>query len=113
MIRIELERIWAEEQREIDHLGTDPSEFKSHQLPLARIKKIMKSDEDVRMIASEAPLLFAKACEFFILELTQRAWALSEDNKRKTLQRTDIARAVAHTDTLDFLQVRMFVSMQG
>ena len=24
-------------------------EFKNHQLPLARIKKIMKSDEDVRV----------------------------------------------------------------
>jgi len=36
--------------------------FKNHQLPLARIKKIMKSDEDVRMISSETPVLFAKAC---------------------------------------------------
>lgn len=44
-------------------------DFKSnkHQLPLARIKKIMKSDEDVRMISAEAPVLFAKACELFIL----------------------------------------------
>lgn len=38
-------------------------------LPLARIKKIMKSDDDVRMISSEAPTLFAKACEIFILEV--------------------------------------------
>ena len=27
----------------------------------------MKSDEDVRMISAEAPVLFAKACEMFIL----------------------------------------------
>ena len=26
----------------------------------------MKSDEDVRMISAEAPVLFARACEFFI-----------------------------------------------
>jgi hypothetical protein len=39
---------------------------------LARIKKIMKSDEDVRMISSEAPALFAKACEMFILEVRCR-----------------------------------------
>jgi Histone-like transcription factor (CBF/NF-Y) and archaeal histone len=32
----------------------------------------MKSDEDVRMISAEAPVLFAKACEMFILELTHR-----------------------------------------
>lgn len=41
-------------------------------LPLARIKRIMKSDEDVRMISAEAPVLFAKACELFILDLTMR-----------------------------------------
>lgn len=87
-------------------VGTDPAEFKNHQLPLARIKKvpglicclcssvslllpstpnpvhalhltvrqiessmqfhsaccaqIMKSDEDVRMISAEAPVLFAR-----------------------------------------------------
>lgn len=28
-------------------------DFKSHVLPLARIKKVMKSDEDVQMISAE------------------------------------------------------------
>ncbi len=55
-------------------------------LPLARIKKIMKLDEDVKMISAEAPLLFAKATEIFIHELTLRAWIHTEDNKRRTLQ---------------------------
>ena len=41
----------------------------------------MKSDEDVRMISAEAPVMFAKACEFFILELTMRAWNHAEENK--------------------------------
>ena len=40
----------------------EPDYFKNHSLPLARIKKIMKSDEDVRMISIETPVLFAKAC---------------------------------------------------
>merc|ERR1719471_1927616 len=31
----------------------------------------MKIDEDVRMISSEAPLLFAKAAQIFITELIQ------------------------------------------
>lgn len=31
------------------HLLIDPELFKNHQLPLARVKKIMKSDEDVRV----------------------------------------------------------------
>lgn len=55
-------------------------------LPLARIKKIMKLDEEVKMISAEAPVLFAKAAEIFIHELTLRAWSHTEDNKRRTLQ---------------------------
>jgi histone H3/H4 len=81
------------------------TELKNHPLPLARIKKIMKSDEDVRMISSEAPVLFAKACELFILELTHRAWAFSEANKRRTLQHNDITAAILNHEheILEFL----------
>ncbi len=83
---IQLRMFWEQQHLEIQQVGTDPAEFKNHQLPLARIKKvgwrnemdwltaetvysvllterylqIMKSDEDVRMISAEAPVLFAK-----------------------------------------------------
>eukprot|EP01017_Pseudomicrothorax_dubius_P027343 TRINITY_DN3134_c0_g1_i4.p1 TRINITY_DN3134_c0_g1~~TRINITY_DN3134_c0_g1_i4.p1 ORF type:complete len:196 (+),score=39.90 TRINITY_DN3134_c0_g1_i4:322-909(+) len=81
----------------------DPEKFKNHQLPLARIKKIMKSDEDVRMISAEAPVLFAKACELFIIELSYRAWIHTEEAKRRTLQKSDISACIATTDIFDFL----------
>lgn len=55
------------------------------------------------MISQEAPVLFAKACEIFIRELTLRAWMQTEENKRKTLQRNDIAAAISKTDMFDFL----------
>lgn len=81
------------------------------------------------MISAEAPVLFAKvscnpttrwqcsplvqqwfesvvdsqACEMFILELTLRSWIHSEENKRRTLQRNDIAAAITKTDIFDFL----------
>jgi len=42
------------------------------------------------MISAEAPVLFAKACEMFILELTHRAWAQTEEEKRRTLELSDI-----------------------
>lgn len=49
------------------------ADFKNYiDLPLARIKRIMKSDEDVHMISAEVLVLFAKACEMFILEMTIR-----------------------------------------
>lgn len=46
----------------------------------------MKLDDEVKMISAEAPLLFAKAAEIFIHELTLRAWIHTEENKRRTLQ---------------------------
>ncbi|KAH8098574.1 hypothetical protein JL720_1531 [Aureococcus anophagefferens] len=53
------------------------------ELPLARIKRIMKLEDEVQsqldgrknmMVSSEAPVVFAKACELFIREITTRAW---------------------------------------
>ncbi|XP_022736089.1 nuclear transcription factor Y subunit C-1-like [Durio zibethinus] len=95
----QLHMFWNYQRQEIEQVN----DFKNHQLPLARIKKIMKADEDVRMISAEAPILFAKACELFILELTIRSWLHAEENKRRTLQKNDIAAAITRTDIFDFL----------
>jgi len=79
-------------------------DFKNHNdLPLARIKRIMKSDEDVRMISAEAPVLLAKACEWFILDVSIRAFAYSQLHKRRTLQKEDVKEAIQKTDVFDFL----------
>jgi histone H3/H4 len=90
-------------QQTISHLEQEKHEFKIHQLPLARIKKVMKADPEVKMISAEAPILFAKGCDIFITELTMRAWIHAEENKRRTLQRSDIASALAKSDMFDFL----------
>ncbi|KAH8821588.1 histone-fold-containing protein [Xylogone sp. PMI_703] len=90
-------------QQTITHLESDTHDYKLHQLPLARIKKVMKADPEVKMISAEAPILFAKGCDIFITELTMRAWIHAEENKRRTLQRSDIASALAKSDMFDFL----------
>lgn len=90
-------------QQTINNLETDTHDYKIHQLPLARIKKVMKADPEVKMISAEAPILFAKGCDIFITELTMRAWIHAEENKRRTLQRSDIASALAKSDMFDFL----------
>ncbi|KAH8724703.1 histone-fold-containing protein [Phaeosphaeriaceae sp. PMI808] len=90
-------------QQQVTKLETDEHDYKLHQLPLARIKKVMKADPEVKMISAEAPILFAKGCDIFITELTMRAWIHAEENKRRTLQRSDIASALAKSDMFDFL----------
>ncbi|XVF13156.1 hypothetical protein REPUB_Repub08aG0183900 [Reevesia pubescens] len=75
-----------------------------HLLPLSRIKKIMKkSGDDVKMISGEAPIVFSKACELFIEQLTQRSWMVMMQGKRRTLNKEDVASAVLATDIFDFL----------
>lgn len=55
------------------------------------------------MISAEAPILFAKACEMFIIEMTHKAYYYAKKNNRKTLQRNDIAQAITDTEIYDFL----------
>ena len=63
----------------------------------------MKSDQDVRMISSEAPIIFALACQMFITEITHKAAYYARKHNRKTLQRNDIARVIADNEQFDFL----------
>lgn len=112
---------------------TATENWKAQTLPLARIKKIMKSEEGIYqemererqvqqaaaagapppttqqgpstrfMIAGEAPVLLGKACELLIKELTVRAWRHTERNRRRTLQRQDVHAAVGESEVYDFL----------
>lgn len=95
----QLHAFWSNQIHDIEQT----TDFKNYSLPLARIKKIMKADEDVRMISAEVPVLFSKASELFIMELTLRSWMHAEENKRKTLQKNDILAAITRTDIFDFL----------
>uniref|UniRef100_A0A0E0QFM0 Expansin-like CBD domain-containing protein n=1 Tax=Oryza rufipogon TaxID=4529 RepID=A0A0E0QFM0_ORYRU len=95
----QLQAFWADQMAEVEQM----TEFKLPNLPLARIKKIMKADEDVKMIAGEAPALFAKACEMFILDMTLRSWQHTEEGRRRTLQRSDVEAVIKKTDIFDFL----------
>lgn len=102
-----LKSFWETQVREMEELpiGSE-QDFKNHNdLPLARIKRIMKSDEDVRMISAEAPVLFAKACEIFVLELAVRSWGAAGKSKRKVISKDDVETAIKTTDFFDFLEV--------
>ncbi|KAF9651400.1 histone-fold-containing protein [Thelephora ganbajun] len=93
-------------RRQIDAAEQETPDYRHPPLPLARIKKVMKSDPDVKVrhsLASEAPILFCKACEIFIAEITARAFIIADSNKRRTLSRSDIAKALSKSDQFDFL----------
>ena len=83
--------------------GDKIEHFKNVKIPAARIKKIMKTDEEVKMISMEAPALFSKACELFILELTHKANFYAKKSSRKCLQTIDLAFAATESESFDFL----------
>ncbi|KAL7563168.1 hypothetical protein ACA910_014446 [Epithemia clementina (nom. ined.)] len=121
-----LDRLWAQMTKEIETINPQTENWKIQNLPLARVKKIMKAEEFViqelekdrlraekksdeeagkhkLMIAADAPILLSRACELLVRELTCRAWRHTERNKRRTLQRQDIHAAVGESEVYDFL----------
>ncbi|EPR78493.1 CCAAT-box binding factor [Spraguea lophii 42_110] len=95
-----IEKFWIESLDKAENL---PWNIKDVSLPLARIKRLMKVEEEVKMVASEVPILFSKIAEVFIEELTLRAWLNTEENKRRILQKNDLSAAVKTSDVFDFL----------
>ena len=55
------------------------------------------------MISSESPVLFAKACEVFILEMTLRSFCNAQKQHRKAILKEDVYETIRTTDVLDFL----------
>lgn len=98
---------WPNQKRKFENM-TDAAvrEYCRHmELPMARVKKIMKIDDDVKMqmISQDAPLFLSAAAEMFIQEMTLQAWKLVEDGRRKTLQKCDVAAAACNNEHFDFL----------
>ncbi|KAJ3335400.1 Nuclear transcription factor Y subunit C-2 [Gonapodya sp. JEL0774] len=98
-----IQAFWENQQRHM--AATSQEDLKSHNVPVARVKKVMRSDDTVKslMISGETPILLAKAAEIFIEELTLRAWLHTEEDRRRTLHRPDVAQAVAQNEMFDFL----------
>ena len=89
---------------------------------MARVKRIVKADEDVKMITNGAVGLIAKATvrrakrrgwrarsdrgcaqELFIAYFAEKAYESTVQQKRKTVQYVDAAHAVQSYDALEFL----------
>ena len=79
------------------------NQLKKHGFPLTRIKKIVKSDEEVKLISCDYSPLMGKCCEYFIEELVHCSWAHTEEERRVTLQKSDILTYINRSEVHDFL----------
>ena len=84
-----------------------PGAIAIDELPLARIKRIMKQDScdpHPRMISADTIPLMAYAAQLFIGSLTSLAWQLSTaPAKRNTLQVKDLKAVIHASSRFDFL----------
>eukprot|EP01147_Barroeca_monosierra_P001561 gene1561-4709_t len=73
--------------------------FRIQPIPVRRVKKIIRLDENVINIASDVPYVMSKATEYFITRLTQAAWDKTKQDKRLVI-RPDFAISICRFYTL-------------
>ncbi|TDG50893.1 hypothetical protein AWZ03_002548 [Drosophila navojoa] len=87
--------------------GNKPSEHehdgKLTQLPMGRIRNIMKLDPDLQIASNEAVFAVTKAVELFIESLAREAYTYTAQAKKKTIQKRDVDLAISAVDSLMFL----------
>ncbi|EAT37987.1 AAEL010085-PA [Aedes aegypti] len=87
----------------------ESSEQRLTQLPLSKIKSIMKADPDVHIVAAEAIFLMTRAAELFVQNMAKEAHTYAVAGKKKTIVRRDVDMTIESVDTLMFLEGMMNV----
>eukprot|EP00742_Colponemidia_sp_Colp-10_P006823 GILJ01007310.1.p1 GENE.GILJ01007310.1~~GILJ01007310.1.p1 ORF type:complete len:259 (+),score=41.69 GILJ01007310.1:45-779(+) len=72
--------------------------------PMARVKKIMQSDEDVGKIATATPVLISRALELFMQELIEKTADVTQARKSKTVSATHLKQCIRMHERFDFLK---------
>eukprot|EP00656_Telonema_subtile_P018267 TRINITY_DN19850_c0_g1_i1.p1 TRINITY_DN19850_c0_g1~~TRINITY_DN19850_c0_g1_i1.p1 ORF type:complete len:270 (+),score=85.66 TRINITY_DN19850_c0_g1_i1:77-886(+) len=72
--------------------------------PLARIRKIIKADPEVKTVNKESLQLIGKATEMLLGELAKAALHVAEKQKRKTVNYNDVATVVRTHEVFQFLE---------
>ncbi|KAJ3326480.1 Chromatin accessibility complex protein 1 [Blyttiomyces sp. JEL0837] len=75
-------------------------------MPIARIKTIMKEDKDVctKIVSTDASLSVACATEMFLEMVVKMAYRVTEEEGRRTVHYKDLVKALGTQDRLEFLK---------
>ncbi|XP_018785935.1 PREDICTED: DNA polymerase epsilon subunit 4 [Bactrocera latifrons] len=82
-------------------------EVRLFQLPLTRIRNLMKLDPDMNIASTEAVFLVTRSTELFIESLAREAFSYTTQSKKKTVQKRDVDLAISSVDSLMFLDGAM------
>lgn len=82
---------------------TEMSPGNSLLLPIARVKRIIKQDDEITACSTSAVYAIASATELFIKHFTEQALLRTKCEKRKKMSYNDFADAVSSVSELQFL----------
>ena len=71
--------------------------------PLAKIKNIMKLDNDIKLCQKDAYTVIGKMTELFLQELARGAYAVCKSCRRKTINLEDINSAIKMDPKMGFI----------
>lgn len=73
--------------------------------PLARIKRIVKYDEEVKAVNKDALLLITKATELFVGRMAVKTASTTAQRGGRTIKLNDVLQTIHTNDFMDFLQM--------
>ncbi|XP_053963699.1 DNA polymerase epsilon subunit 4 [Anastrepha ludens] len=82
-------------------------EARLFQLPLTRVRNLMKLDPDMNIASMEAVFVVTRSTELFIESLAREAFSYTAQSKKKTVQKRDVDLAISSVDSLMFLDGAM------
>jgi len=71
--------------------------------PLARVKKIIKMDPDVKNMSKEACMMISKSTEMFIAMLGGETMQVTEAHKRRTIKEQDVCACIHENNLFEWL----------
>ena len=101
---IENDKQQEEASASTDQQTSDGNKHKHVQLPLTRVRMMIKSDPDVSIVGQEALMVITKATEMFIAYVARESYTQTLQAKRKTIQKRDFDSCIPLRDELTFLE---------
>jgi nuclear transcription factor Y gamma len=94
-----IDDFWRKKQVEVEEI----QDFGDRAIPMTRIKRVICNEKGKMMMAFDTPSFLTKACEIFVQEIALRAWISANSQQRNIILESDIAEAIASTESYDFL----------
>jgi DNA polymerase epsilon subunit 4 len=98
-----------QEKPVVEKKPREPSDSKVDALPVSRIKKIMRVDEDVKTLSKEAINLVGRATELFLEYFARECHEVAVSFKKKTITPQHFDLTARRTSKLEFLKSKIFL----